>query len=284
MNDESFVLRQLAIRERRQFLDLLYSTDGAAPKRAGLVALSRAVYLLATRHIARPEEKRNDAPEDVKLLWEWEWYFQYLEALVELTPRLQVAIHDGRITPRGIRTSAPLALDQIRQWLDIDAKTAIAASAKTFMAGAGPDKPYSLWAGWVDASVLPRAIFVTVNDLAEWGDAEGIATPDEISTLLSGVQHSTSGTPEKAAPPVPEVMPTENAKNGPAWYDIEQERGCRRLILENWKDIVQVSGPDAKASQILRQLKIALGPQAELPSLKTVHNCRKQLLDEKLIP
>ena len=207
MNSESLVLRQLAIRERRQYLDLVYSKDGAAPKRAGLVALSRAAYLLATRNITRPEARGHEAPEDAKLLWEWDWYFQYLEALVELTPHLQAAISDGKITPRGIKTRAPISLDQIRPWLEIDAKTAIAASAKTFMVGAGPNEPYSQWAGWADASVLPKTIFVAVNELAAWTDAEGIATPDEIDTLLSDVHHSTSGTTEPPAPPVPVVTP-----------------------------------------------------------------------------
>lgn len=42
MNDDQLKQRQLAVRERRQLLDLTYSRNGRAPAQAGLVALSRA--------------------------------------------------------------------------------------------------------------------------------------------------------------------------------------------------------------------------------------------------
>ena len=203
MNSESLVLRQLAIRERRQYLDLVYSKDGAAPKRAGLVALSRAVYLLAARRIVRPENRPADAPELVKVSWEIEWYGHYLEALQELTPLLQTAIRDRRIIPRGLRTSAPVGLDQISRWLDLDPRAMIAASTKAFFAGIVlPTEPYAIWAGWPDALILSSGVFVTLNDLTAWVKTEGIATSEEMTALLSTTECSPSGTPEKAAPPV----------------------------------------------------------------------------------
>jgi hypothetical protein len=229
MNSESLAQRQLAIRECRQYLDHVYSKDGAAPKRAGLVALSRAVYLLATRRIVRPEARGHDAPEDAKLLWEWDWYFQYLEALVELTPRLQAAIHDRRITPRGIRTSAPIDIEQIRQWLEIDAKAAIAASTKAFVATAMPEDASEV--RWPHASVLPNAIFVTALDFAAWADAEGIAMPDEIIALLSDAQHSASGTPEKAAPPAPAVAPAAADDDG---WEANAWRLADEIGMKKW--------------------------------------------------
>ena len=183
MNDESLHLHQLALRKRRQYLDLVYSEEGRAPKRAGLVGLGRAVYLLATRHIAPPEWTGHDVDEETKLVWEIAWYSHYLEALVELTPRLQAAIRDGKITPRGIRTRAPMPFDEMSQWLQLDAKTAIAASTKIFWAGDIPETPYLPWGGWADASVMPSGICVTPDDFAVWADAEGIATPDEVSLI-----------------------------------------------------------------------------------------------------
>lgn len=72
--------------------------------------------------------------------------------------------------------------------------------------------------------------------------------------------------------------------DSPAWYDIEKERGCRRLILENWSTIVSTCGPAANGRQVLRQLKIILGKDADLPVQKTVQNRLKDLRNEKLIP
>ena len=199
MNDESLYLHQLALRKRRQYLDLVYSNEGSTPKRAGLVGLGRAVYLLATRHIDPPEWPGHDVDEKTKLVWELEWYSHYLEALVELTPRLQAAIRDGKITPRGIRTRAPMPLDEMSQWLQLDAKTAIAASHKIFWAEVVPETPYLPWEGWADASVGAGSVFVTVDDFAAWANAEGIATPDEVNALLADAQHSNSGATENAA-------------------------------------------------------------------------------------
>lgn len=228
MNNESLRLHQLALRKRRQYLDLVYSKDGAAPKRAGLVGLGRAVYLLATRHIPPPEWPGHDVDEETKLVWEVEWYSHYLEALVELTPRLQAAICDGKITPRGIRTRAPIDLGKMSQWLHLDAKTTIAASTKIFWNGIVPETPYSPWEGWADASVMPSGICVTPDDFAVWADAEGIATLGEVNTLLVDAQNSNSETSEKAAPPVASSDWRDSARAiADEFFDNDTANKCR---------------------------------------------------------
>jgi len=80
------------------------------------------------------------------------------------------------------------------------------------------------------------------------------------------------------------VTGTEVSTDGPARYEIEQEKGYRRMILENWKSIVLVYGPNATGSQVLRQLKKIHGKDAKLPALKTVQNRLIDLRNEKLIP
>ena len=93
-----------------------------------------------------------------------------------------------------------------------------------------------------------------------------------------------SGTPESAEPPAHVDTTSEKPTDGPKWYDIEQETGCRRMILENWKTIALTCGNAANGGQVLRQLKIIYGKEAKLPELKTVQNRLRDLRKEKLIP
>ena len=95
---------------------------------------------------------------------------------------------------------------------------------------------------------------------------------------------ASSGAPEIDEPPTPVETTSEKPTDGPKWYDIEQETGCRRMILENWNTIALTCGNAANGGQVLRQLKIAYGKEAKLPELKTVQNRLTELRKEKLIP
>lgn len=66
--------------------------------------------------------------------------------------------------------------------------------------------------------------------------------------------------------------------------DIKLERGCRRLIRENWSIIKQLFGKDADAHQVLRVLKQHMEKDGHLPQLKTVQNKLSELRKEKLLP
>ena len=66
--------------------------------------------------------------------------------------------------------------------------------------------------------------------------------------------------------------------------DIKDERGCRRLIRENWAAIKSLYGKDADARQVLIVLKRNQGEDEKLPKLKTVQNNLIKLRNERLIP
>ncbi len=231
MNDDQLKRYQLAVRERRQLLDLTYSRNGRAPAQAGLVALSRAVFLLATRLIRRPEWPGHHVDEATRLGWELEWYAHYLQALEELTPRLQSAVRDGKLTPRGTMTRAPLDLDLLRSWLDLDAKAAIAASAREFWADAeqGPDEAPR----WADALVLPVGAFVTLDEFTAWAESEGIAAPGEVAALLRDptdapppVFAELQEQPETACSGAPRVTPDEDTEQA----DVTTEPSEREIL------------------------------------------------------
>jgi hypothetical protein len=100
------------------------------------------------------------------------------------------------------------------------------------------------------------------------------------------------GTPdtEQAAAPsgAPAVTPddgdTMTPKDRRANHDITRERGCRRMILENWSTIESLCGPAANGRSVLRVLKRELLTDQPLPELKTVQNRLNDLRKEKFIP
>lgn len=66
--------------------------------------------------------------------------------------------------------------------------------------------------------------------------------------------------------------------------DITRERGCRRLIRENWGTIRSLHGNDADGRQVLRVLKQNMEKNEQVPKLKTIQNHLIVLRKEKLIP
>jgi len=77
---------------------------------------------------------------------------------------------------------------------------------------------------------------------------------------------------------------TETPRARRARHDIATERGCRRLILENWDKIEAEYGPNADGRQVLRVLKRNLDKGEKEPALKTIQNRLIILRNEKLIP
>lgn len=88
-----------------------------------------------------------------------------------------------------------------------------------------------------------------------------------------------ASTPESAAPPVTVATPAEIEQR-----DIKSERGCRRLIRENWPEIRSLYGAKADGRQVLIVLTRNKGKNDELPDLKTVQNKLGELRKENLIP
>lgn len=82
----------------------------------------------------------------------------------------------------------------------------------------------------------------------------------------------------------PQSTPTAEPANVDPSHDITKERGCRRLILENWESIKTLHGSNADGIQTLRVLKRNLEQGEKVPALKTVRNCLTALRNDQLIP
>lgn len=66
--------------------------------------------------------------------------------------------------------------------------------------------------------------------------------------------------------------------------DITKERGCRRLILENWDKIKLLHGDNADGRQVLRVVNRNMADGEKKLKLKNVQNKLIELRNEKLIP
>ena len=100
--------------------------------------------------------------------------------------------------------------------------------------------------------------------------------------LVVEVAPVASGITEQVTPPEPERIATPKERR--AAHDMKTERGCRRLILENWDAIEELHGGSADARQVLLVITRKADKSEKLPVKKTVHNKLKLLRDEGLIP
>lgn len=85
-------------------------------------------------------------------------------------------------------------------------------------------------------------------------------------------------------PTVPIAAPSETPKERRVRHDITAERGCRRLILENWDAIEKVRGSAPSPRYVLIELGKYISDNDSKPTLKTVQNRLNDLRKEKLIP
>jgi hypothetical protein len=115
--------------------------------------------------------------------------------------------------------------------------------------------------------------FLRLTLFAAWAiEFEWDNLPTELVALAQKPAAAPSEAPEKAAPPAPLAK------------DIKSERGCRRLIREQWPEIRSLYGADADGRQVLIVLTRNKGKFDEVPSLKTIRNKLGDLRKEKLIP
>ncbi len=183
---------------RRECLQMVFRGDGRAYKKAGLIALSRILFLLATRFLESPvhpgdETRFNQEQRD---LWEVEWYGKFLDALIRITPPLQQAVRDGIIALRDPATRAPADSRQVEEWTNKDIPVAMSATAKAFWYEPLPEGGYSL--GHPDAEAMPPlAQGIDFDELSKWAVDNRIATAQELERLL-GV--GTTALPAAPAP------------------------------------------------------------------------------------
>ena len=122
----------------------------------------------------------------------------------------------------------------------------------------------------------------TPNELVDFVDADpaglgSLSVPDSFRDAVTAPLTTVEQSPEKPA------ADHEAAAAGAPQRDITEERGCRRLIRENWGDIRSLHGVDADGRQVRNLLKRRVEP-SELPALKTIQNCLIVLRKENLIP
>jgi hypothetical protein len=78
--------------------------------------------------------------------------------------------------------------------------------------------------------------------------------------------------------------PSEISLEARQKHDITRERGCRRLILENWDEIENLYSCSADGRQVLRVISRKLDTGDTAHKLKTVQNSLGELRKEGLIP
>jgi hypothetical protein len=80
------------------------------------------------------------------------------------------------------------------------------------------------------------------------------------------------------------ISSSEWARRARKNHDMHKERGCRRLILENWDRVEELHGPHANGRQVQKIVARKLTVDDQEPQLKTYQNQLRKLRLEKLIP
>jgi len=253
------------------------------------VTLNRIVHVLALRAIGDEAQERpviNRHPEEK---WRWKYH------------RYQIAV--AKLNAAFTAEGAPLLRDKLTglslaKAIAPDTKLLIEWEKAAIPGGKfGNDRRaaelLSTFFGWpLLAEHFDESIVVELSEVTAWAEATGIAVAGEIANRLKAIEArfiesqdpASTGASKSAEPTAPVETTSEKPADGPKWYDIEQEKGCRRMILENWGTIALTCGNAANGGQVLRQLKIIYGKEAKLPELKTVQNRLRELRKEKLIP
>lgn len=114
-------------------------------------------------------------------------------------------------------------------------------------------------------------------------DAELITAPTLDATTRAMVMEGLEIILDVSLPDVEALsaMPIQQAAHDKR--DIETERGCRRLIRENWDRVLSRYGKEADGRQVLRVLKLNIEKNEHIPNLKTVQNHLSVLRREKII-
>ncbi len=131
---------------------------------------------------------------------------------------------------------------------------------------------------FIDTDVCTIRGCFSVPDAFRQAVTESAPTPDTPQQVSDEAQERSdtthSGTSEK----------TETPAERRAKHDMTTERGCRRMILENWVDIEKLHGPKPSVPQIRRIVVRKLQDDEQASTLKTFRNVRDVLRKEGLIP
>jgi hypothetical protein len=204
MTDMNLREHLLAIKQRRELLEALFSKNGRQYERAGLLGFGYAVYPLATRYIQKPEWPGHDATEDVRLGWELEWYSSYLQAAASLVRNLQEAVRNGSLILRDGMSRSPIDTAHIGDWLSLDPAAQIGAAAKRFWATPASEMGI-IGNCWADAGLLPSA-GVDAEEFAAWATSKGIVQQTDAH------EKSIFGVPTEQAQPAQDAKPLESWK------------------------------------------------------------------------
>ena len=193
MDNETFHACQLAIRERIKAIDLLRNSPQS--DRAGLIQMGFALRLLARRYIKAAEWPGHEVTDDVRLGWEFEWYMNYIKAIVQICKTAQIAVREKRLTLRNQLTRTPLFIADLEAWLNMDIDAALKAEANEFFPGVLNLHP--AFDAWPDVLCIPPGA-AYVQDIATWAAGDGLASVDDALSLLTGAAPA-----QTAAPPAP---------------------------------------------------------------------------------
>lgn len=183
MDNETFRACQLAIRERINAIDSLQSRNSPQSDRAGLVQIGFAVRLLAGRYLKAPTWPGHEVTNEVRLLWELEWYTGYVQAVAEICKTAQIAVREKRLTLRSQLTRTPLTQAALDSWLNMDIDAAISEAIKGFLPRVLELRP--AFDAWPDALGIPPGA-ADAQDIAAWAAGDGLASVEEALSLLKG--------------------------------------------------------------------------------------------------
>lgn len=196
-----------AVRARIDFINATYHHNYSPQSESvGLVGAYRVVQVLARRFLRATDWPGHEVADETKLLWEQQWYEQYCNAVVEIAKAMQTAVANGELTLRSPLTRIALDEKRLSAWLGEDIATAMATAFKeVYQRAERIEHPASAHrparttytevkrldiatGRWPDDVALPPGA-AYVEDFANWANAEGIASFDEMMTLLGDTFH-----------------------------------------------------------------------------------------------
>jgi hypothetical protein len=229
-DDATYRACLLSIRGRVKFLhSAWWSKNSIQADRAGLVSVAFAAHVLARRFIKAPDWPGHEVEDSVRLLWEFEWYANYCDALVDVCQAAQSAVREQRLILRKALSRTPLPAVQVEAWLAVDLPHAMRTGVPLFP-GAASLKPMG---AWPDALVTPPGA-AYAQEVAQWAASDGIATASEVLELLrcacptsKGVEPSVTGA--GAEPAVAEPATTVVHRDAPVTHTHTLKRRAEPL-------------------------------------------------------
>ena len=183
MSDTDLDHLMQTIRDRRLFLNRMYSKPSRVNESAGLISANKLIYLLASRYLIDLDVPFHDINDEVRLVWEFSWYDGLLEATIQILEVMRDSLAAGDLVLREPLSRAPLSRSKLQAWLDRDVIGEIAAAQKEFLENAEARKEvFAIRWPEVVGGVIGH---VYLDEFCTWAESLRIASPGEIDALLN---------------------------------------------------------------------------------------------------